>query len=107
MFIHCVFFWAKESLTASDHEDWQQGLRSLLAVQHVVEGSVGVPAATERPNVERSYAYGLLLKFHDLAGHDAYQIDPRHEAFHRRCVKYWSKVVVYDFVEPPGAAGPR
>ena len=92
MLNHCVFFWARDNLSASDRHDFEQGLRSLLAIPYVEEGSVGVPAAvTERPSVDRSYAFALQLKFDDVAAHDAYQIDPVHKAFHERCVKYWSK----------------
>ena len=54
----------------------------------------------ERPSVDRSYAFALQLKFDDIAAHDAYQIDPVHKAFHERCKNYWSKALVYDFVDP-------
>ena len=100
MLTHCVFFWAKETLSEDDRDDFEVGLRSLLAISWVAEGTVGVAAATDRPSVDRSYAFALLLKFRDLAAHDAYQIDPAHQAFHERCVKYWSRAVVYDFVDP-------
>jgi len=46
--------------------------------------------------VDRSYAFGLVLRFADVGAHDAYQVDPIHDAFHGRCQKYWKKVVVYD-----------
>ena len=100
MLTHCVLFWAKENLSADDKNEFELGLRSLLAIPSVVEGSVGIPAATDRPSVDRSYAFALLLKFSDIAAHDAYQVHPVHKAFHDRCVKYWSKAVVYDFVDP-------
>ena len=100
MLTHCVLFWAKETLSEDDKNDFELGLRSLLAIPSVVEGSVGIPAATDRPSVDRSYAFALLLKFRDIAAHDGYQVHPVHKAFHDRCVKYWSKVVVYDFVDP-------
>jgi hypothetical protein len=100
MITHCVLFWAKETLSEDDKDDFEEGLRSLLAIPTVVEGSVGIPAATDRPSVDRSYAFALLLKFHDIAAHDAYQVDAVHKAFHERCLKYWSKAVVYDFVDP-------
>jgi hypothetical protein len=101
MLNHCVFFWAKDNLSASDRHDFEQGLRSLLAIPYVDDGNIGVPAAvTERPSVDRSYTFALQLKFADIAAHDAYQIDPVHKAFHERCVRYWSKAVVYDFVDP-------
>jgi hypothetical protein len=105
MLTHLVFFWAKDGLSAADTADFESGLRALLAIPSVVDGSVGVPAATDRPTVERSYAFALMLRFKDIAAHDAYQVDPIHNAFHARCLKYWSKVVVYDFVDPPTTAG--
>ena len=100
MVIHCVLFWANEGLSDDDRDDFEVGLRSLLEIPSVVEGSVGIPAATDRPSVDRSYAFALLLKFQDIAAHDTYQVDPVHKAFHERCVKYWSKAIVYDFVDP-------
>ena len=104
MLNHCVFFWAKEDLSASERADWEASLRSLLAIEHLVEGTVGVPAAVkERPSVDRSYAFALQLKFRDIAAHDAYQVHPVHKAFHERCVKYWSRALVYDFADPTAA----
>jgi len=101
MLTHVVFFWAKEGLSVADLADFEQGLRTLPAIPGVVDGSVGVPGPPARPVVDRSYAFALLLRFQDLAAHDAYQIHPIHRAFHERCVKYWSRVAVYDFVAPP------
>jgi hypothetical protein len=101
MLNHCVFFWAKDTLSESDRHDFEQGLRSLLAIPDVTEGTVGVPAAVNpRPSVDGSYAFALFLKFADVAAHDAYQVHPIHKEFHARCVNYWSRAVVYDFVDP-------
>jgi hypothetical protein len=46
--------------------------------------------------IDRSYAFALTLRFKDLAAHDSYQTAPAHDAFHARCEKYWTRVVVYD-----------
>lgn len=99
MFTHLVFFWSKDGLSPAEIADFEQGLRSLLSIRSVVDGSVGVPASTDRPLIERSYSFALMLRFKDLAAHDTYQIDPIHNTFHARCLKYWTKVVVYDFVD--------
>ena len=99
MLNHCVFFWSREDLSTAEAADFERGLRTLLTIPLVVDGTVGVPASTDRPVIERSYAYALMLRFKDLAAHDAYQVHPTHDAFHARCVQYWSKVVVYDFVD--------
>jgi hypothetical protein len=104
MVTHCVFFWAKKAMSTKEKADFERGLKSLLDIPSVLDGSLGLPAATSRPTVDRSYSYALLLRFDDMAAHDAYQIDPIHNAFHERCAKYWTKTVVYDFVSPAGWA---
>jgi hypothetical protein len=101
MLTHTVLFWAKDDLTAAQLADFEAGLRTLPAIPMVSDGWVGTPAATDRKVVDRSYAFALLLRFKDVAAHDAYQVDPIHDAFHARCSNYWSKVVVYDFDDLP------
>src|SRR2546423_1529346 len=96
MLTHSVLFWTKAGLSSAEYEDFQAGLRSLPSISSVSAGWVGTPAATNRPVIDRSYAFALTLRFEDLAAHDAYQADPIHDAFHARCEKYWSRVVVYD-----------
>ena len=97
MLTHVVLFWAVDDLTAAQRADFASGLETLLSIPTVSSGSVGTPAAVlDRPVVDRSYAFGLVLRFADLAAHDAYQVDPIHDAFHSRCHKYWKKVAVYD-----------
>lgn len=111
MLTHVVLFWAVDDLTASQRADFVSGLQTLLSIPTVSAGWVGTPSASNRPVVDRSYTFGLVMRFDDLAAHDAYQVDPIHAAFHARCVKYWKKVVVYDvgdlddgrLAPPPGA----
>jgi len=71
MLTHCVFFWARDGLSPNDRLDFEQSLRTLLAIPQVAGGGVGVPAAFERPNVDGSYAFALRLEFADVAAHDA------------------------------------
>jgi hypothetical protein len=97
MLTHTVFFWAKDDLTSAQLKDFESGLRTLPAIATVSDGWVGTVAATERPVIDRSYTFALCLRFKDLAAHDAYQVDPIHDAFHARCEPYWQKVLVYDF----------
>jgi hypothetical protein len=97
MLSHTVLFWAKDDLTAEQLKDFEAGLRTLPGIPLVSEGWVGTASATNRKVVDRSYTFALLLRFKDLAAHDAYQTHPIHDAFHDRCVKYWRRVVVYDF----------
>ena len=107
MLTHVVLFWAKADLTASERADFAAGLRTLLSIPKVSAGWVGTPSGTDRAVVDRSYTFGLTLRFEDLAAHDAYQIDPIHDAFHARCARYWTKVAVYDVDDLPDDASPR
>ena len=99
MFIHAVYFWLKEDLTAEQREAFVRGVTSLREIGSVRHVYVGVPAPTERPVIERSYAYALTVVFDDQAGHDLYQDDPVHDRFRRDCAPFWNRVLIYDSIE--------
>ena len=96
MFIHSVYFWEREGLTAAERDEWLAGLRSLLTIESVRHGWLGTPAATDRPVIDRGYSYALVVAFDDEAGHDVYQDHPVHDVFRERCAKFWKKVLIYD-----------
>jgi hypothetical protein len=97
MFVHTVFFWLKPGLSPEAKDRFVKGVNSLLAIKNLVHGSVGTPAETDRPVIDRSYSYGLLTVFENKAGHDAYQVDPIHLAFVESCKDCWESVKIYDF----------
>jgi hypothetical protein len=97
MLVHAVFFWLKPDITSEQRARFVAGVNSLLRISALVHGSVGTPASTDRPVIDRSYSYGLLTVFKDMAGHDAYQVDPIHLAFVENCKDCWDKVKIYDF----------
>jgi hypothetical protein len=99
MLTHCVFFWLKDGITQQERASFEQGLASLTVISGVLHGTFGVPASTDRPVIDRSYSYGLMVKFNDLPGHDAYQVDPLHKEFLKNCSHLWERVQVYDFVD--------
>jgi len=101
MFTHCVFFWLKDGTTAQERATFERGVASLIAIPGVFHGTFGVPAATDRPVIDRSYSYGLMVKFEDQATHDAYQVHAIHKEFLKNCSQLWTRVQVYDFVDPP------
>jgi hypothetical protein len=101
MLTHCVFFWLDPQVTAQERASFERGLASLTGIAGVFHASFGVPASTDRPVVERSYSYGLTVKFESLAAHDAYQADPIHERFLEQCSRLWTRVQVFDFVGAP------
>lgn len=98
MFIHAVYFWLRDDLTASDEAQFSASVQSLLAIGSVLHGWVGVAASTDRPVIDRSYSRALVVVFADEAGHDAYQVHPIHDRFRDECHHLWTRVQIYDSV---------
>lgn len=96
MFVHHVFFWMKEGLTEAEKQLFEKTVQGLLTIEQVKLGDVGIPAATDRPVIDRSYQYSLLLVFANKEAHDAYQPHPMHKAFVDTCSHLWTKVLIYD-----------
>lgn len=96
MFIHSVYFTLRADLTPAERDRFLAGARSLTAIGPVAGSSLGRPAGTDRPVIDRDYSYGLVLTFPDRAAHDAYQTDPVHDAFRDGCAPLWSAVRIFD-----------
>lgn len=96
MFVHVVNFYLKADLSAADIKTFEEGVKSLSAVETLVTFNVGKPAATDRPVIVKDYNYCLLTAFNDEAGHDTYQVHPVHLAFVENCKHLWEKVVIFD-----------
>ena len=97
MFVHCVYFWLKPGITDTELQQFVHGVNSLTKIGSIRHGWVGRPADTDRPNIDRTYSYGLVIVCDDVAGHDAYQVDPIHDRF-RELHHLWVQVKIYDFV---------
>ena len=98
MLVHTVYFWLKPELTAQQRADFRKGVESLGGIKAVEKLYVGTPAKTEkRPIIDSSYSVGLTVICKDVAAHDAYQVDPIHQAFIADCKAYWDSVKIYDF----------
>jgi hypothetical protein len=94
---HHVFFWLKNRDSKEDLAKLLEGLATLEKIPTVRKIYIGVPASTEpRPVVDSSYSASELLFFDDLAGQDAYQVDPIHQKFVEQYSHLWEKVIVYD-----------
>jgi hypothetical protein len=99
MLIHSVFFWLKPETTPAQREAMLGGLESLRGIKSVEVLYIGTPAALpERPVRDSSYAFALTVGFKDIAAHDAYQVDPLHEAFNHNFRSLWARVQVYDAI---------
>jgi hypothetical protein len=86
----------KEGITEEETEKFEKSIKSLLAVESILSAHIGKPAATNRPVIDRSYSYSLLLIFQDKAGHDIYQPHPIHKKFVEECSPLWTRVLIYD-----------
>ena len=98
MFTHSVYFWLRDDLAETDRANFVAGLRSLVGIESVQRGWIGTPAATDRPVIDRSWSWSLMVTFADEQAHDAYQADPVHDRFRDECSKYWTRVLIYDSV---------
>jgi len=97
---HHVFFWLKNRDSKEDLKKLLEGLQTLKGIKSVKEIHIGVPATTEqRPVVDSSYSASELIFFDDIAGQDAYQVDPIHVKFVEQCAHLWEKVIVYDSID--------
>jgi hypothetical protein len=96
MFVHTVYFWLKPDITEAEKAEFVKRGTAISKLASVKHGWFGVPADTDRPVIDRTYSYGLAVVFDDAAGHDAYQVDPIHDAF-RELHGLWTQVKIYDF----------
>jgi Stress responsive A/B Barrel Domain len=98
MFIHVVYFWLKDNLSAAEKDAFTHGVKSLTTIKSVRQAYTGVPATTDRPVIDRTYSYALVAVFANQRDHDLYQSDPIHDRFRTECGAFWKKVVIYDSV---------
>lgn len=96
MLVHHVLFWLKEPDSAEDREKLLEGLNSLRTVEHPRLITIGSPSGINRPVVDRSYSFSLMILFDSMEQHDAYQVHPAHKKFISEYAYLWSKVVIYD-----------
>lgn len=94
---HTVFFWLKNPGSREDRDALIAGLETLAEIDTVKAMRIGMPAATEKRDVvDDGFDVSELLFFDDVAGQNAYQVDPIHKQFVQRCEHLWRKVVVFD-----------
>lgn len=95
-FIHNVYFWLKNPDNAEEASKLEEGIKSLSKVKFVKDFHLGKPAPTDRPVIDNTYSYHLMLVFDDLEAQNNYQVDPIHHKFVENCQQLWKKVQVYD-----------
>ena len=96
-FIHMVFFWLKNPDNQSDRDAFKKALTKFIETNpQVVKSHIGQPAATDRPVIDSSYTFSLVVTFPDLETQNAYQTDETHILFIEEAKELWDKVMVYD-----------
>lgn len=97
MLVHTVLFWLSKDLQGDQVTEFRMGLESLTKIECAEAVYIGTPAATaERPVIDTSYDFCLTVVCKDVAAHDAYQVDPRHQEFIAKYKEFWKKVKIYD-----------
>jgi hypothetical protein len=99
MFIHHVYFWLNNSDSAEDLVQLKKGLQKLTVIETIGMYQIGVPAATNRDVIDKSYSVAWMLMFDNLEDEEIYQVHPLHKKFVEECAHLWSKVVVYDSID--------
>ena len=98
MLTHQVYFWLKEPHNRDAREQLQKGLESLLTIETIKSGHIGVPAATPpRDVVDHSFSFAYFTTFENIDDHEAYQTHPGHLRFVESCQHLWDRVQVYDY----------
>lgn len=97
-FVHAVFFWlvnedekTKKAFLAELRKFIDQA--DMIRSQHI-----GTPADTDRPVIDNTYSYSLILSFDSKKEHDEYQEHQLHKDFIANASSLWEKVQVYDSV---------
>jgi hypothetical protein len=96
MLAHHVLFWLKAETTQDQIAAFRKGLESLENIETVKTFHIGTPAAIDRPVVDVTYSFSLVIFFEDMAGHDVYQVHELHKAFLDQFRELFEKVIIYD-----------
>jgi hypothetical protein len=99
MFIHHVYFWLNNTGSEEDLAQLKKGLQTLTVIETIGMYQIGVPAATNRDVIDKSYSVSWMLMFDNLEDEEIYQHHPIHKKFVADCSHLWSKVIVYDSVD--------
>jgi hypothetical protein len=96
VFVHAVYFWLKKGLSEKEHQAFENGVSTLKEIETVKHCFIGKPADTDRPVIDRSYDYALVVVFNNKADHDVYQVHHIHDVFRDNFSPYFLKVQIYD-----------
>ena len=97
-FVHAVFFW----LVDEDDKTKKAFLTELRTfidhVEMIKSQHIGTPAGTDRPVIDNSWTFSLILSFDSKKEQDEYQEHQLHKDFIENASSLWDKVLVYDSI---------
>ncbi|MEE9461802.1 MAG: Dabb family protein [Bacteroidales bacterium] len=97
-FVHAVFFW----LINEDDKTKKAFLTELRKfidhVDMIKSQHIGTPAGTDRPVIDNSWTFSLILSFDSKKEQDEYQEHQLHKDFIANASSLWDKVLVYDSI---------
>jgi hypothetical protein len=97
-FLHVVFFWLKQE-DEKTKKAFLTELRNFIDnVDMIKSQHIGTPADTDRPVIDSTYTFSLILSFDSKKEHDEYQEHQLHKDFIANASSLWEKVQVYDSV---------
>lgn len=95
-FYHVVYFWLKDTSEANK-KTFLGYLKEYTSTIDVIQDAfIGTPAATDRPVIDNTYTFSMVMAFNSKADQDIYQEHAAHVAFVEKAQHMWSKVQVYD-----------
>ena len=98
-FTHTVLFWMNDPNNEGNRRNLKDGLLNLIAnSKHAKFGHVGTPAGTDRPVVDNTYDFSLMVTFESAGAQDKYQVEPAHKSFIEECQHTWSRVQIFDSI---------
>lgn len=96
-FAHTVLFWLKDPENPEVRKKFEAEAKQLIATSKYAHfGHFGKPADTDRPVVDNSYTYSMIVTYESQEDHDAYQVEDAHKHFLEQCKPLWEKVLIYD-----------
>jgi len=96
-FIHTVYFWLNNPDSDEDREKFLASLKKFINSSEFITGKhIGTPADTDRPVIDNTYTFSLILTFKSKEIQDKYQAEPAHKQFIKESESLWKKVLVYD-----------
>jgi hypothetical protein len=97
-FLHVVFFWLKGDDEKTKKTFLAELRKFIDNVDMIKSQHIGRPADTDRPVIDNTYTFSLILSFESRKEHDAYQEHQLHKDFIANASSLWEKVLVYDSV---------